>query len=161
MFLMMQNSFAELNTFGLQCQGIKTEDLKNCLKKESSKIDEAKLPNEIILSTDAEGKNSLLQMVELYSSKNLNTAGEKIRAMIPLIESSVATALIIQYEAEPQLYYYIIDKDGKLEVVFDGINSVDVTETFSPFLLNSPDYFYLKSPNISAQFLEWLVFIKN
>ena len=157
----MQSSFAELTPYGLQCSGLETQELKSCLKKESSKIDDANLPNEIILTTNDDGKKSLLKLVEVYITKKNTILAEKIKIMIPTIENAVATALIIQFEDEPQLYYYVIDKNGKLEVVFDGINSADIFETFAEIFKSEQDVFYLKSNNISKTFLEWLGFLKE
>ena len=159
--LFTQSSFAELTSFGLQCQGIETSDLKNCLKKEAGKIDEANLPNEIIISSETAGKESLLKLVNEFTSKKNTDQSAKLQALIPLIESSIATALIIQYEDEPQLYYYVVDKNGKLEVIFDGINSVDISETFESIFKNEPEIFYLKSKNISKTFIEWLDFLNE
>lgn len=159
--LLSQKSFANLTSFGLQCNGVDSTELKSCLKKEAEKIDEANLPNEIILTSLAEGKESLLKLVTEISSKRSDEYAQKLQKLIPLIESSVATALIIQYEDEPQLYYYVIDKNGKLEVIFDGINSVDLVDNFGPLFETDPALFYLKSSNVSKTFLEWLDFLKE
>lgn len=154
-------TFAALTTYGLQCSGTESSDLKTCLKKESGKIDEANLPNEIILSTDVSGRESLLKLVSVFTAKNNSDFSMKLLKMIPIIESSVASALIIQYEDEPQLYYYVVSQDGKLEVIFDGINSVDIAEIYNTIFQNERDVFYLKSSNISKNFIEWLDFLKE
>ncbi len=159
--LFSQSSFANITSYGLQCSSLEAADIKNCLKKEAGKIDEANLPNEIIISSDNSGKTSLLKLINEITAKKNNDYTQKLLAMIPLIESSVATALIIQYEDEPQLYYYVVDRNGKLEVVFDGINSVDISETYEAIFKNEPDVFYLKSANVSKTFLEWLDFLKE
>lgn len=145
---------------GLQCSGLESSDLKNCLKKESSKIDEANRPNEIILQSHSNGKESLIKLVNDFAGKRSDPYALELLSKIPLIESSVATALIVQYEDEPQLYYYIVDKDGKLEVIFDGINSVDLTTNFPETFRNETDLFYLKSNSISKEFLEWIDYLK-
>jgi hypothetical protein len=162
-FFYIENISAEVKIFGLQCSGTETAEIKSCLKKEANKIDEANLPNEIIISNNREGIESLLKLVtSIIEAKNNNTAyKEKLIRLLPSIEASVATAIIIQYEVEPQLYYYIIDKNGKLEVIIDGMNSVDISETHKEIFNNDTDVFYLKSPNTSAIFLEWLISLKK
>lgn len=148
--------------YGLQCASTSSADLKTCLKKESGKIDEANLPNEVILSTEASGKEALLALVNAFLvDRQADQYALEISAKLPLIEESVATALIIQYEDEPQLYYYVIDKNGKLEVVFDGLNSVDISETFNEIFTNDPEVFSLKSPNVSDNFKEWMKHLKE
>ena len=54
-FLALLMTFAQARElspvgYGLQCSGTSSTDLKNCLNRESDKIDEANLPNEIIIS---------------------------------------------------------------------------------------------------------------
>lgn len=154
-------SLANITNYGLQCSGIESADLKNCLKKEAGKIDEANLPNEIILSADSSGKESLLRLIKEFTNQKNSELSEKLKSLIPLVESSVATALIIQYEDEPQLYYYAVDKNGKLEVIFDGLNSVDIEMIFSSIFKNERDIFYLKSSNVSKTFIEWLNFLNE
>ena len=156
-----QLSLAELSSFGLQCSGIDANELKSCLKKESGKIDEANLPNEILIQSENDGKESLLKLIKAITDKKNNEFTHKLQAMVPLIESSVATAVIIQYENDPQLYFYAIDKNGKLEVIFDGMNSVDILEIYGDLLKNEPNIFYLKSPNVSKTYIEWLAFLKE
>ena len=151
----------DMSVYGLQCSGVEASELKACLKKEAGKIDEANLPNEIILSTEDVGKESLLKLVIGFTQNRTDDYAKKLKEMLPLIQSSVATALIIQYEDEPQLYYYVVDKDGKLEVIFDGLNSVDISEGFPAIYKNEPELFFLKSPNISDTFKEWLEFLKE
>ena len=159
--LFSKNSFAELTSFGLQCSGTDANELKSCLKKESGKIDEANLPNEIIIQSDDTGKESLFKLIKTISEKRNNDFTQKLQSLIPLIESSVATAVIIQYENDPQLYFYAVDKNGKLEVIFDGMNSVDISEIYGDIFKNERDVFYLKSPNVSKTFTEWLDFLKE
>ncbi len=151
----------EVNPYGLQCAGVSSTDLRNCLKKEASKIDEANLPNEVILSTHIDGKKALIDMVEELTRDRTDTYALELAAKLPMIRDSVATALIIQYEDEPQLYYYIVDKDGKLEVIFDGLNSVDISDTFSDIFRNAPDTFSLHSSAISDNFKEWMKHLKE
>lgn len=163
MFAMIfsQNSFAELTSYGLQCSGTDASEINSCLKKESGKIDEANLPNEIIIQSDDAGKESILKLIKTISEKKNNDYTLKLQALIPLIESSVATAVIIQYENDPQLYYYAVDKNGKLEVIFDGMNSVDISEIYNDIFKNEPEVFFLKSPNVSKTFTDWLAFLKE
>ncbi|MBC7714278.1 MAG: hypothetical protein H7177_13120 [Rhizobacter sp.] len=159
--LMTLNVHAEISAFGLQCSGTDTNELKSCLKKESGKIDEANHPNEIILQSDDAGKESLLKLIRIISEKKSNDYTVKLQALVPLIESSVATALIIQYEKEPQLYFYAVDKNGKLEVIFDGMNSVDISEIYGDILKSEPEVLSLKSPTVSKLFTDWLESLKD
>lgn len=150
-----------LDVRGLQCNGVSSTDLKNCLNRESDKIDEANLPNEVIISTEKEGKESLLKMVNDYTKERQTPYAQTLLAMIPEIQNAVAVALIIQYEDEPQLYYFYVDKNGKLEVVFDGLNSVDISETFVDIFNNDDAVFSLKSPNVSKEFKQWIKYLKG
>lgn len=146
--------------YGLQCASTSSADLKNCLKKESGKIDEANLPNEVILSTDSAGKESLIKMVAELTADRADPFALELAAKLPMIEEAIATALIIQYEDEPQLYYYIVDKNGKLEVIFDGLNSVDISQSFAGLFLSDPEIFSLKAP-VSDNFKEWMKHLKE
>lgn len=165
-FLALLMTFAQARElgpvgYGLQCSGTSSTDLKNCLNRESDKIDEANLPNEIIISTEDSGKESLLKMVELITKERTDNYAVNLAVKIPMIEKAIATALIIQYEDEPQLYYYIVDQNGRLEVIFDGLNSVDVSENMAEIFLNDPGVFSLKSDNVSAQFKKWMKYLKG
>lgn len=151
----------DMTSYGRQCQGTETSELKDCLFQESGKIDEANLPNEIILTTKEAGRKSLEKLVLEFTKDRTDPYAQKLVALLPTIQSSVATALIIQYEDEPQLYYYVVDKNGKLEVVFDGLNSVDISSNFPEIFNNEPDTFSLKSPNVSDSFKEWLTLLKE
>ena len=148
-------------TYGLQCSGVSSNDLRNCLNRESDKIDEANLPNEIIISLDSSGNESLVKMVEEYAANKNSPYALSLLAKLTMIKSAIASALIIQYEDEPQLYYYVVDQDGKLEVIFDGLNSVDISTNFPAIFLNEPEVFSLKAPNVSKEFKSWIKYLKG
>lgn len=156
--LTMNHAFAENQR---KCASTQLNDIKTCLKKESATIDDANLPNEILFSAEENAREAMIQLIEEFTAKRNDPYSLTIKNKLEEVKSAVAVALIIQYEDEPQLYYYYIDSTGTLHTIFDGLNSIDISENFPTIFKNNPSAFYLNNKNVSPTFIEWLDFLKE
>lgn len=126
---------------GQVCSIESKKSLWACLRNESEKIWEANLPNEIIYTISEAGRESLLTLL-----------GSKTK-LAQQIQEAKAFVLIVQYQDEPQLFYYTLTAQGELKPLYE-VNLIDMPYIFKN--LKDKSLIYMKAMKISDVLKEWL-----
>ena len=136
------------------CASLQSATLQSCFESESNKIQEANIPNEVVVSAKAEAKQTLVMLMSIVESRN-NAYAQEVAALKSTVLNAKAFALIVNYQDEPRLYYYAVAADGTYTLVFDGLNMIDLpyeSLMFHP----DPSRLYFQDTSASSILKEWI-----
>ncbi|MNK97042.1 hypothetical protein D3C87_1173570 [compost metagenome] len=136
------------------CASLQSSALQACFESESKNIQEANIPNEVVVSVNPEAKQTLVMLMTIVENRN-NAYAQQVAALKSTVLEAKAFALIVNYQDEPRLYYYAVAADGSYSLVFDGLNMIDLPYEnlmFHP----DPSRLYFQDQSASSILKEWI-----
>jgi hypothetical protein len=136
------------------CASLQPSTLQACFESESKNIQQANIPNEVVVSVKAEAKQTLVMLMSMVESRNAGYAQE-VTALKNTVLNAKAFALVVNYQDEPRLYYYAVAADGSFTLIFDGLNMIDLPYEnlmFHP----DPSRLYFQDADASSILKEWI-----
>ena len=136
------------------CASLRQPTLQACFESESKKIQEANIPNEVVVSTKAEAKQTLVMLMAMVENRN-SAYAQEVAAIRDTVLNAKAFALIVNYQDEPRLYYYAVSPDGSFNLIFAGLNMIDLPYEnlmFHP----DPSRLYFQDASASSILKEWI-----
>jgi hypothetical protein len=136
------------------CASLQQSTLQACFESESAKIQEANIPNEVVVSVKPDAKQTLVMLMSIVEKRN-NAYSEQVAALKSTVLNAAAVALVVNYENEPRLYYYAIAADGSYSLIFAGLNLIDLPYEnlmFHP----DPSRLYFQEQSASSILKEWI-----
>jgi len=136
------------------CASLQQSALQACFESESNKIQEANIPNEVVVSASPEAKQTLVMLMSMVGSRNSEYA-QQVAALKSTVLNAKAFALVVNYQDEPRLYYYAVAADGSFNLIFDGLNMIDLpyeSLMFHP----DPSRLYFQDTSASSILKEWI-----
>jgi hypothetical protein len=136
------------------CASLQPSALQTCFESESKKIQEANIPNEVVVSVKAAAKQTLMMLLAMVENRNAGYAQE-VAALKSTVLNAKAFALVVNYQDEPRLYYYAVSAEGSFSLIFDGLNMIDLPYEnlmFHP----DPSRLYFQDASASSILKEWI-----
>ena len=136
------------------CASLHTSALQACFESESKNIQEANIPNEVVVSAKPEAKQTLVMLMSMVETRNAEYA-QQVAALKSTVIDAKAFALVVNYQDEPRLYYYAVAADGSYKLIFDGLNMIDLPYEnlmFHP----DPSRLYFQDTSASSILKEWI-----
>ena len=129
-----------------RCVSLQQTSLESCFAEVSANIQQANIPNEVVISARPVAKQTLLKLMSFTTSHYADKA---------TAEQAQAVALVVTYQDEPRLYYYAIMADGSFKLVLAGLNMIDLPYAnlmFHP----DPSELYFQESSTSSILKEWI-----
>lgn len=136
------------------CASLQSSTLQSCFESESKSIPQANIPNEVVVSAKPEAQQTLVMLMSIVEKRN-SAYAQEVAAVKSTVLNAKAFALIVNYQDEPRLYYYAVAADGSYNLIFDGLNMIDLPYEnlmFHP----DPSRLYFQDASASSILKEWI-----